>query len=89
MGKPADFLSWPMEPIGLMTFKDHHYSGAPFLHIMERLLGHHGVAMFGGLVPMPGKSGNCLKDRKYAAIKSAHAGTPIEIGTVRALSQWA
>lgn len=34
---------------GIM-FKDHHYSVAPFLPIMERVLGHHGVAMFGGLV---------------------------------------
>nr|WP_306267253.1 DUF6282 family protein [Pararhizobium sp. IMCC3301] len=33
-----------------ILFKDHHYSVAPFLPIMERLLGHHGVSMFGGLV---------------------------------------
>lgn len=33
-----------------ILFKDHHYSVAPFLPIMERLLGHHNVAMFGGLV---------------------------------------
>ena len=33
-----------------MLFKDHHYSVAPFLPIMERVLGHHGVAMHGGLV---------------------------------------
>lgn len=34
---------------GIM-FKDHHYSVAPFIPIMDRVLGHHGVAMFGGLV---------------------------------------
>ncbi|MAM12575.1 MAG: hypothetical protein CML23_19430 [Rhizobiaceae bacterium] len=34
---------------GIM-FKDHHYSVAPFLPIMERVLGHLDVAMFGGLV---------------------------------------
>jgi hypothetical protein len=34
---------------GIM-FKDHHYSVAPFLPIMERLLGHLGVSMYGGLV---------------------------------------
>ncbi|MGX1100116.1 DUF6282 family protein [Amorphus sp. MBR-141] len=33
-----------------ILFKDHHYSVAPFLPIMERVLGHHGVAMYGGLV---------------------------------------
>jgi len=33
-----------------ILFKDHHYSVAPFLPIMERVLGHHNVAMFGGLV---------------------------------------
>jgi hypothetical protein len=33
-----------------ILFKDHHYSVAPFLPIMDRVLGHHGVAMFGGLV---------------------------------------
>lgn len=33
-----------------ILFKDHHYSVAPFLPIMERLLSHHGVAMFGSLV---------------------------------------
>lgn len=34
---------------GIM-FKDHHYSVAPFIPIMERVLGHLDVAMFGGLV---------------------------------------
>lgn len=34
---------------GIM-FKDHHYSVAPFIPIMERVLGHLNVAMFGGLV---------------------------------------
>lgn len=33
-----------------ILFKDHHYSVAPFLPIMERLLGKHNVEMFGGLV---------------------------------------
>jgi len=33
-----------------ILFKDHHYSVAPFLPIMERLLSQHGVAMYGGLV---------------------------------------
>ena len=33
-----------------ILFKDHHYSVGPFLPIMERLLSHHGVAMFGSLV---------------------------------------
>lgn len=33
-----------------ILFKDHHYSVAPFLPIMERLLGHLGVAMYGSLV---------------------------------------
>ncbi|WEX10939.1 DUF6282 family protein [Chelativorans sp. AA-79] len=33
-----------------ILFKDHHYSVAPFLPIMNRVLGHHNVAMFGGLV---------------------------------------
>lgn len=33
-----------------VLFKDHHYSVAPFLPIMERLLGHHNVAMYSGLV---------------------------------------
>ena len=33
-----------------ILFKDHHYSVAPFLPIMERLLGQHGVAMYGALV---------------------------------------
>lgn len=33
-----------------ILFKDHHYSVAPFLPIMERVLGHHGVAMYGGVV---------------------------------------
>lgn len=33
-----------------ILFKDHHYSVAPFLPIMERLIGHLGVAMYGGLV---------------------------------------
>lgn len=34
---------------GIM-FKDHHYSVAPFIPIMDRVLGHLGVKMFGGLV---------------------------------------
>jgi hypothetical protein len=34
---------------GIM-FKDHHYSVAPFIPIMDRLLGHLDVAMFSGLV---------------------------------------
>lgn len=33
-----------------ILFKDHHYSVAPFLPIMERVLGKYNVAMFGGLV---------------------------------------
>ncbi len=33
-----------------LLFKDHHYSVAPFLPIMERVLGHHDVAMYSGLV---------------------------------------
>jgi hypothetical protein len=33
-----------------ILFKDHHYSVGPFLPIMERLLGHLGVAMIGSLV---------------------------------------
>src|SRR5690606_26442622 len=33
-----------------ILFKDHHYSVGPFLPIMERLLGHLGVAMLGSLV---------------------------------------
>ena len=33
-----------------ILFKDHHYSVSPIIPIMERTLGHHGVAMFGGLV---------------------------------------
>ena len=34
---------------GIM-FKDHHYSVAPFIPIMDRVLGHLNVAMYGGLV---------------------------------------
>ncbi len=34
---------------GIM-FKDHHYSVAPFIPIMDRVLGHLDVAMYGGLV---------------------------------------
>jgi len=33
-----------------ILFKDHHYSVAPFLPMMQRLVGHLGVSMFGGLV---------------------------------------
>lgn len=33
-----------------ILFKDHHYSVAPFIPIMERLIGDRGVGMFGGLV---------------------------------------
>lgn len=33
-----------------ILFKDHHYSVAPFLPIMERLLGHLGVKMYSSLV---------------------------------------
>jgi len=33
-----------------ILFKDHHYSVAPFMPIMERFLSHHGVAMFSSLV---------------------------------------
>lgn len=33
-----------------ILFKDHHYSVAPFIPIMDRVLGQHGVAMYGGLV---------------------------------------
>lgn len=33
-----------------ILFKDHHYSVAPFIPLMDRVLGHHKVAMFGGLV---------------------------------------
>ncbi|MCT8989898.1 DUF6282 family protein [Chelativorans sp. SCAU2101] len=33
-----------------ILFKDHHYSVAPFIPLMERVLGHLNVAMYGGLV---------------------------------------
>lgn len=33
-----------------ILFKDHHYSVTPFIPIMDRVLGQHGVAMYGGLV---------------------------------------
>jgi len=33
-----------------ILFKDHHYSVAPFIPIMDRLLEGRGIAMFGGLV---------------------------------------
>jgi len=33
-----------------LLFKDHHYSVAPFIPIMDRVLGHLGVAMYSGLV---------------------------------------
>ncbi len=33
-----------------ILFKDHHYSVAPFIPIMDRVLGHLDVAMYGGLV---------------------------------------
>lgn len=33
-----------------ILFKDHHYSVAPFLPMMQRLAAHHGVAMYGSLV---------------------------------------
>lgn len=33
-----------------LLFKDHHYSVAPFIPIMERVLGHLNVAMYSGLV---------------------------------------
>jgi hypothetical protein len=33
-----------------ILFKDHHYSVAPFLPIMDRVLGHLGVTMHSGLV---------------------------------------
>lgn len=33
-----------------ILFKDHHYSVAPFIPIMERLMEGRGIAMFGGLV---------------------------------------
>lgn len=33
-----------------ILFKDHHYSVAPFIPIMERLIGHLGVSMYSGLV---------------------------------------
>jgi len=33
-----------------ILFKDHHYSVAPFIPIMERMLGHLNVAMYSGLV---------------------------------------
>ncbi|MCA1298800.1 DUF6282 family protein [Stappia indica] len=33
-----------------VLFKDHHYSVAPFIPMMERMLGDTGVSMFGGLV---------------------------------------
>ncbi|MFV1528366.1 MULTISPECIES: DUF6282 family protein [unclassified Phaeobacter] len=33
-----------------ILFKDHHYSAAPFLPMMKRLVGDLGVAMYGGLV---------------------------------------
>lgn len=33
-----------------ILFKDHHYSVAPFIPLMDRVLGHHNVAMYSGLV---------------------------------------
>ncbi|CAH1651966.1 DUF6282 family protein [Chelatococcus asaccharovorans] len=33
-----------------ILFKDHHYSVAPFIPIMDRMIGHLGVAMYSGLV---------------------------------------
>ncbi len=33
-----------------LLFKDHHYSVAPFIPLMERVLGDRGLAMFSGLV---------------------------------------
>lgn len=33
-----------------ILFKDHHYCAAPFIPIMERVLGRHDIAMYGGLV---------------------------------------
>ena len=33
-----------------ILFKDHHYSVAPFIPIMDRLIGHLGVKMYSGLV---------------------------------------
>lgn len=33
-----------------VLFKDHHYSVAPFLPMMRRLAGHHGVEMYGSVV---------------------------------------
>lgn len=33
-----------------ILFKDHHYSVSPFIPIMQRLLGHLNVQMYGGLV---------------------------------------
>lgn len=33
-----------------ILFKDHHYSVAPFIPLMDRVLGHHKVAMYSGLV---------------------------------------
>jgi len=33
-----------------LLFKDHHYSVAPFIPIMDSVLGHLGVAMYSGLV---------------------------------------
>ena len=35
--------------VGIL-FKDHHYSVAPFIPMMERLMEGRGIAMFGGLV---------------------------------------
>jgi hypothetical protein len=33
-----------------LLFKDHHYSVAPFIPLMERVLGNRGLAMYSGLV---------------------------------------
>ena len=33
-----------------VLFKDHHYSSAPFIPLMERLIANPGFSMFGGLV---------------------------------------
>lgn len=33
-----------------LLFKDHHYSVAPFIQLMERVLGDRGLSMFSGLV---------------------------------------
>lgn len=68
-----------------ILFKDHHYSVAPFLPIMERLLGHLGVAMYGSIVLNntcgglnPAAVDHCLKSGgRMVFMPTAHAANHI------------